>query len=295
MFSRHDVLTNDWLNFVNQVAKKMSSHTSPCRNAGFTLIELLVVIAIIAILAAMLLPALSNAKERAQRISCLNNLKQMGAAMFLYGSDSNDRVPPGMYVRGGGAPWQAYLLFGAQGPAGTSANAAAPTNHGYFYTGKLVSNGRSFYCPSVRATDANVARFTFDHYVTATVNWPAYPTASTPYVRSSYMYYPQTDELVNAAVLSSGYRRATKLAQLRTQRVAMTDLIYEWDTIPHRNSRNPGALNVLWGDAHATVCTTKAAFNPAVTYWNASAPAGTGQGPGDVESRFLNIIPLLRP
>src|SRR5438132_832069 len=62
---------------------------------GFTLIELLVVIAIIAILAAMLLPTLSLAKEKSRRAICQNSLRQLGLALHMYAGDSNDRLPQG--------------------------------------------------------------------------------------------------------------------------------------------------------------------------------------------------------
>src|SRR5271156_4596839 len=76
----------------------------PFRNHGngFTLIELLVVIAIMAILAALLLPALSKAKSQAQSIACLNNLKQLNVCWHLYIVDNNDSLVPNNSVTGVG-------------------------------------------------------------------------------------------------------------------------------------------------------------------------------------------------
>jgi prepilin-type N-terminal cleavage/methylation domain-containing protein len=77
----------------SSIATMNKNNTSDTCHKGFTLIELLVVIAIIAILAAMLLPALAAAKERARMAACKSNQHQIGIAMQIYGSNYGDKMP----------------------------------------------------------------------------------------------------------------------------------------------------------------------------------------------------------
>jgi len=118
------------------------------RQTAFTLIELLVVIAIIAILAAMLLPALSKAKDRANTANCISNHKQLSLCWVMYASDNGGRLVPNIALGNPGYLTDTWILGDMSSPTGA-------TNENYIRNGRLFPYNTSvkiYRCPADRST-----------------------------------------------------------------------------------------------------------------------------------------------
>src|SRR5580658_3703946 len=192
---------------------------------GFTLIELLVVIAIIAILAAILLPALAAATRNGQRAQCVNNLKEIGQGSFLYAGDFNDYFPicnigaanaggPGKqafnYIDG---DQYAYAVIWNNGHADDlGPNQVVPSgyfdddeNLGLLYGGGQIANAMSFFCPTLQNGTLDAANFSNPRFMS---------TDGTSRVRSTYLYNPRVSIAAGNTYQLRVYQKTSQARQL---------------------------------------------------------------------------------
>jgi len=267
------------------------------------LIELLVVIAIIAILAALLLPALSVAKEKAKRTTCVNHLRQIGVGLSLYAPDNGERVPPCQWPEtSNNNDDQTYDAYK------DGLTYQYVQNLGYLFEAKAIVDARVFYCLSgtmvkgIGGSGFYTTERTYENYSIVNGHWPSfYPGDGTARCRIGYTYFPQSGTRTLGSRTIAGRpafdppAMAIKSTEFASKYAIVTDLIYRMDMVTHRSGLKKGlGLNALFGDIHVQFQKDPAFFD--TTYiWKGSENGQNGGGIEDEGDQFRWLMMSFRP
>jgi len=195
----------------------------PTYARGFTLVELVVVVGIIALLTAILLPAMSHARETARRTACLSNLRQVHLAFCFYAQSNQDRVPIG--YRGGNRQWDSMI---------SSSTAHRLVLYGLLYQSGYMKDPRIFYCPSEIDPQSQLN--------SATNPWP--PVTSKQ-IYAGYAGRAETLLPDDLSTIAPGVM--PKLINFENK-ATLADLFH----MPCRlDTRHKDGINVLYGDGSA--------------------------------------------
>ncbi len=237
------------------------------RCGGFTLLELLVVVSIIAMLMAILMPAVRKAHEQAKRLLCANHLKNIGAAIFMYSDIYDGRLPYAPDVKN-----NVDNLFGADYASGVrewphvvyvrSGNQTKPVGLGFLHHAGLIKQGKMFYCPSNRGP------YLYEHY-NSPPPWGTLPqefNLNCPtcheWVRIGYTYYAKSLTVRENIKGELHQLRAFTITDLDQSRPMVTDGISTMQgPLTHGVPGKFGGLNVVFGDGHVKFCTNENAVN----------------------------------